>query len=167
MGIVIFYILAAIAIAAGLMVVTRKNAIAAALFLVVVMSALAGLFIQLGSVFIAVLQIIVYAGAVMVLFIFVIMLLNLRSDEFGFDSRVFQRINAAFLGAFLLVILVRIANYYQPYQPSQSIDIEMGNAAAMSKKMFLQYLYPFEITSVLLLAAIVGAVVLARKREEG
>jgi NADH-quinone oxidoreductase subunit J len=166
MGTLIFYILAAIAIAASIMVVTRKNAVGAALFLVVTMSAFAGLFIQLGSMFVAVLQIIVYAGAVMVLFLFVIMLLDLRKDEFGFDSRVFQRIVGAALGVILLVLLVRIAASYLPYHSARPVDIEMGNAATMSKKLFLQYLYPFEITSVLLLAAIIGAVVLAKKREE-
>jgi NADH-quinone oxidoreductase subunit J len=167
MGTAAFYILAAIAIGSGLMVVTRKNAINAALFLVVAMAAIACLYIQLGSLFIATLQIIIYAGAIIVLFIFVIMLLNLKRDEFGFDSRVFQRIVGVTIGLVLLILLIRVAYYYQPYYPARPIDPEMGNAAAMSKKLFLQYLYPFEITSVLLLAAIIGAVVLARKGEEG
>jgi NADH-quinone oxidoreductase subunit J len=166
MGTVIFYILAAIAIASALMVVTRKNAINAALFLVATMGTIACLYIQLGSIFIATLQIIVYAGAIIVLFIFVIMLLNLKRDEFGFDNRVFQRIIGVVIGFILLILLARIAYLYQPFYPAQTIDPEMGNAAAMSKKLFLQYLYPFEIISVLLLAAIVGAVVLAKKREE-
>jgi NADH-quinone oxidoreductase subunit J len=165
MSTAIFYILGAVAIASGWMVVTRKNAINAALFLVVAMASIAGLFMQLGSLFIAALQIIVYAGAIIVLFIFVIMLLNLKRDEFGFDGRIFQRIVGVVLGAVLLIQLIRIAYLYQPFYPAQPIDPEMGNAAMMSKKLFVQYLYPFEITSILLLAAIVGAVVLAKKEE--
>jgi NADH-quinone oxidoreductase subunit J len=165
MSTAIFYILGAVAIASGWMVVTRKNAINAALFLVVAMASIAGLFMQLGSLFIAALQIIVYAGAIIVLFIFVIMLLNLKRDEFGFDSRIFQRIVGVVLGAVLLIQLVRIAYLYQPFYPARPIDPEMGNADMMSKKLFVQYLYPFEITSILLLAAIFGAVVLAKKEE--
>jgi NADH-quinone oxidoreductase subunit J len=161
---IIFYILATLAIAAAVMVITRKNAVAAALYLVVTMCALAGLFIQLGSLFIAALQIIVYAGAIMVLFLFVIMLLNLRRDEYGFDSRLFQRLFAVILGVILIIQLVVVTSHYQPYREAQPIDQAMGNAAALSKKLFMQYLYPFEITSVLLLAAIIGAVVLAGKR---
>jgi len=160
----IFYSLAAISIAGAIMVVTRKNAVAAALYLVVVMCALAGLFAQLGSLFVAALQVIVYAGAVMVLFLFVIMLLNLKRDEFGFDSRIFQRVLAFILGALLIAQLILVVAHFRPFQPGQPIDPAMGNAAAMSKKLFMQYLYPFEIASILLLAAIIGAVVMAGKK---
>jgi NADH-quinone oxidoreductase subunit J len=163
---VIFYILASIAIAAALMVVTRKNAVATALFLVLTMCTLAGLFVQLGSLFVAALQIIVYAGAIMVLFLFVIMLLNLKKDEFGFDGKLFQRLLAVILGGLLVIQLIIATTHFQPYQMAQPVDPAMGNAAALSKKLFIQYLYPFEITSVLLLAAIIGAVVIAGKDKE-
>ncbi len=166
MAMVIFYVLAAVMVFSGIMVVTRKNAIVAALFLVVAMSALAGLFVQLGSLFVAALQIIVYAGAVMVLFLFVIMLLNLKKDEFGFDSRLFQRFFGAMLGALILIQLWWIATGYFPYKGPQPIDPEFGDAALLSKKLFIQFLYPFEIVSVLLLAAIIGAVVMAGKKSE-
>jgi NADH-quinone oxidoreductase subunit J len=163
---VIFYILAAIVIICGLMVVTRKNAINAALFLVVAMGAIAGLFAQLGSLFVAALQVIVYAGAIIVLFLFVIMMLNLKRDEFGFDSHLFQRAFGFVLGLILIIQLVVIGSGYQAQGSAQPVDPAMGNAAAMSKKLFMQYLYPFEIVSVLLLAAIIGAVVLAGKRRD-
>jgi NADH-quinone oxidoreductase subunit J len=163
---VIFYILASIVIICGVMVVTRKNAINAALFLVVAMGAIAGLFAQLGSLFVAALQVIVYAGAIIVLFLFVIMMLNLKRDEFGFDSRLFQRGFGLILGIILIIQLVVVGSRYQAEGSAQPIDPVMGNAAAMSKKLFMQYLYPFEIVSVLLLAALIGAVVLAGKRRD-
>ncbi|MCP4583242.1 MAG: NADH-quinone oxidoreductase subunit J [candidate division Zixibacteria bacterium] len=166
MGQVIFYILAALVIAAALMVVTRKNAVHSAVYLVVAMCAIAGLFVQLGSVFIAALQIIVYAGAIMVLFLFVIMMLNLKKDEFGFDSRIFQRLFAFILGGIFLIQIVLTATKFVPYRAGRPIDMSIGDIKAISEKLFYVYLYPFEIIGVLLLAAIIGAVVIARRKEE-
>ena len=163
MGQVIFYILAAVAIAGALMVVTRKNAVRSAVYLIVTMCAIAGLFVQLGSVFIAALQIIVYAGAIMVLFLFVIMMLNLKRDEFGFDSRIFQRTFAFILSVLFLIQIASIAAKF-PYRAAQPVDTSVGDIASISKKLFYDYLYPFEIVGVLLLAAIIGAVVIARKK---
>ncbi|OQX91219.1 MAG: hypothetical protein B6D58_08670 [candidate division Zixibacteria bacterium 4484_95] len=160
---VIFYILAVIALTSALMVVTRKNAVTSAVYLIVTMCAIAGLFVQLGAVFIAALQIIIYAGAIMVLFLFVIMLLNLRKDEFGFDTRVFQRLFAGLLGIVLLVQLIMVVSRL-PVVAGQPVDTEMGRVAPLATKFFTQYLYPFEIISVLLLAAIIGAVVIAKKK---
>ena len=162
---VIFYILAAIAAASGIMVVTRKNAVHAAIYLVVAMCAIAGLFAQLGSYFIAALQLIVYAGAIMVLFLFVIMMLNLKRDEFGFDSRIFQRLFAFIVGVIFFIQIIIVATRF-PSQSAQPYDGSMGNVAMLSQKLFYVYIYPFEIVGVLLLAAIIGAVVLARKKGE-
>jgi len=166
MGLAIFYVLAALALASALMVVSRKNAVTSAVYLVLTMTAIAGLFVQLGSVFIAALQIIVYAGAIMVLFLFVIMMLNLKSDEFGFDSRVFRRLFAAALGVILLIQLVMTAARF-PSPPGRPADMSVGDIGAISRKLFYDYLYPFEIVGVLLLAAIIGAMVMARRRSEG
>jgi len=166
MGQVIFYILAALAIASALMVVTRKNAVHSAVYLVVAMCAIAGLFVQLGSVFIAALQIIVYTGAIMVLFLFVIMMLNLKKDEFGFDSRVFQRLFAFILAGIFLIQIVLTATKFLPKRDGRPIDMSIGDIKSISEKLFYFYLYPFEIIGVLLLAAIIGAVVIARKQEE-
>ena len=163
MGIVIFYILAAVALASAIMVVTRKNAVTSAIYLVVAMCAIAGLFVQLGSVFIGVLQIIVYAGAIMVLFLFVVMMLNLKFDTFGFDSRIFQRLFAAILGAILLLQLVLAASKF-PSKGARPLDMSIGSIKGIANKLFYDYLYPFEIIGVLLLAAIIGAVVIARKK---
>ena len=162
MGTVIFYILAAIALASAIMVVTRKNAVTSAVYLIVAMCCIAGLFVQLGSIFIGVLQIIVYAGAIIVLFLFVIMMFNLKYDEFGFDSRVFQRIFAAVLGLVLVLQLVLAISKY-PSKPGRPIDMSIGDVESIAHRLFYDYLYAFEITGVLLLAAIIGAVVIARK----
>jgi NADH-quinone oxidoreductase subunit J len=159
---VIFYILAAIAIAGGIMVVTRRNAIHAAIYLVITMCAIAGLFVQLGSYFIAALQIIVYAGAIMVLFLFVIMMLNLKKDVFGFDSRVLQRIFGFNLGVIFLLQLIIVTTKF-PARAGQPVDLAMGNVNTLAKKLFYDYLYPFEIVGVLLLAAVIGAFVIARR----
>lgn len=162
---VIFYILAAIAVASGIMVVTRNNAVHAAIYLVVAMCAIAGLFVQLGSFFIAALQIIVYAGAIMVLFLFVIMMLNLKRDEFGFDSRIFQRLFAFIVGVLFLIQIIIVTTRF-PLQPGMPVNQSMGAIKPLAFKLFYDYLYPFEIVGVLLLAAIIGAVVLARKEGE-
>jgi NADH-quinone oxidoreductase subunit J len=165
MGEVIFYILGAIAIASGIMVVTRRNAVHSAIYLVVAMCAIAGLFVQLGSFFIAALQIIVYAGAIMVLFLFVIMMLNLKKDEFGFDSRIFQRVLGFVLGVVLMIQLIMVATKF-PSGQARPADMSIGNIDSLAKKLFYDYLYPFEIIGVLLLAAVIGAFVLARRKGE-
>ena len=162
---VIFYILAAITLASAVMVVTRKNPVTAIVFLVVAMCSIAGLYVQLGSVFIGILQIIIYAGAIIVLFLFVVMMLNLKQDEFGFDSRVFQRFFAIILGLVLIIQLVVVAIKF-PNKPGQPIDTSIGSIPGVSKKLFYDYLYPFEIIGILLLAAIIGAVVIARRKGE-
>jgi len=95
------------------------------------MCCIAGLFVQLGSIFIGVLQIIVYAGAIIVLFLFVIMMFNLKYDEFGFDSRVFQRIFAAVLGLVLILQLVLAISKY-PSKPGRPIDMSIGDVESIS-----------------------------------
>ena len=175
---IIFGALALIAIFAALMVVTRKSALASAIYLILVMCCIAGLFVTLGALFIAALQVIVYAGAIMVLVIFVIMLLNLRKDEFGFDKNVLQK----YLGfAFALLILVQAAfitgwamKDYLKVPGSQLIDVvepewmtsidKYLSAESVAETLFNKFAYPFEITSVLLLTAIVGALVVSKRR---
>jgi NADH-quinone oxidoreductase subunit J len=140
------------------------------------MCSLAGLFVVLGAVFLAALQIIVYAGAIMVLFLFVIMLLNLRRDEFGPDTHMIQK----YLG-FVLVLVIMIQGVIvvgwamKDYSvtapeisggslPVDSIAADYSGATWVAQTLFNKYAYPFEVTSILLLAAIIGAVVIARKR---
>lgn len=173
-----FFILAIIAVFGAVMVVTRKSPVASAIYLVMTMCSLAGLFVLLGAIFLAAFQVIVYAGAIMVLFLFVIMLLNLRRDEFGHDPRSIQK----YLGlAFAILILVQsviiigwaakdLSKETLPGTAVESQQVQPGSpqdyssAESVAETLFTKFAYPFEVTSVLLLAAILGAVVIARRK---
>lgn len=175
MSLVIFFILAIIAVGAAVMVVTSKSPISSALFLVLVMCSLAGFFVLMNALFLAALQVIVYAGAIMVLFLFVIMLLDLRHDEYGRDSHSMQKYFGFALAAVLLVqgvILIGWAmkdyNLTGPVAqiegaPSDTLQ-DYSSANHVARTLFLKYAYPFEVTSILLLSAIIGAVVIARRK---
>jgi NADH-quinone oxidoreductase subunit J len=181
MSLAIFFFLAVLAIVAAIMVVTTKRPVSSALFLVLVMCSIAGLFALLGAIFLAAMQVIVYAGAIMVLFLFVIMLLNLRRDEFGHDPYRFQKyLGIAFAAIILLqgVFIVNMAiknisstdsNINVQSTPADSIGtpavVDYNSAPVIAETLFTKFAYPFEVTSILLLAAIIGAVVIARKRK--
>lgn len=174
----IFAALALVAMFAALMVVTRKSALSSAIYLILVMCCISGLFVTLGALFIAALQVIVYAGAIMVLVIFVIMLLNLRKDEFGFDKNVLQKYLGFAFAALILIQAVFITGWAMrknlelpesdvseslQFPGAGSID-QYLSAESVAETLFNRYAYPFEITSVLLLTAIVGALVVSKKR---
>lgn len=177
MNFVIFFILGIIAVSAALRVIISKSPVTSALFLILVMCSLAGLFVLLGALFLGALQIIVYAGAIMVLFLFVIMLLNLRRDEFGRDQHIFQRYFGFILAAVILIQGTIIFGWamkdYMATAPEASINgvpadslaADYTGARSVAHTLFTKYAYPFEITSILLLAAIIGAVVIARKKQ--
>jgi len=165
-----FWIFGVIAMGSALLCITRKNPIACALWLVVTLFALAALFVLLDAQFIAVLQVLVYAGAIMVLFLFVIMLLNLgRPGPTDIKGPVGVLAAVVLAGALLLQLRVLSAA-----QLPSSIQLPAGTVAALQQQqcmvaavanpLFNAYLVPFEIASVLLLAAIVGAVVLAKRK---
>lgn len=159
---VIFLILAAIAVAAALNVILRRHPIHSAISLIVVMIALAGLFLLLEAEFIAAIQIIVYAGAIMVLFVFVIMLLNAGVEERTNMSRMAHYAGVP-LAIFLLVELayqVGAATLSMTAQPATP-----GATRGLSMLLFSDFVFPFELTSVLILIAILGALVLAQRRE--
>lgn len=158
-----FGIFAAIAVLCAINVVMQKHPISSALSLVGVMASLAVLYLLLGGEFIAMAQIIVYAGAVMVLFIFVIMLLNA-----GVEVRRGRSWMATIFGVpALLGLLGVFACFLVRWFPNAPIvrfgDFTGGTAASIGYALFTDYLLPFEVTSVLILIAILGAVVLARK----
>ncbi|HEY7335500.1 MAG TPA: NADH-quinone oxidoreductase subunit J [Bryobacteraceae bacterium] len=163
MDTILFLILAVIAVGCGINVIFQKHPISSALSLVGVMGALAAMYLQLGGEFIAAAQIIVYAGAVMVLFVFVIMLLNA-----GKERRTSPRIWARWAGPPLLFLFVGAVAYVLESFLPPSGDVRFGgfdggSAQAIGVRLFTQYLLPFEVTSILILIAIVGAIVLARK----
>lgn len=166
MEILFFGLVAAIAIISSILVITNKNPINSALSLIMTFFCLATLYVMLDAPFMAAIQIIVYAGAIMVLIVFVIMLLNIRSES-G------KRTNhALFLGS-MTGLLLLIQTWYLIGRSTLtgmkgSVDSAMiarvGHTELIGKSLFTDFLLPFEITSVLLLAAIVGAVVLSKKK---
>ena len=163
MDVILFLIFAIIAVVCGVNVVIQTHPISSAISLIGVMGSLAVLYLLLGAEFIAAAQVIVYAGAIMVLFIFVIMLLNAGGEP---KSSSFRLVN--WLGAPLAIVLLGLLAYFvQQMWPSSSTvhfgGFKGGTALEVGRSLFTQYLLPFEVTSVLILIAILGAIVLARK----
>src|SRR3989475_8043066 len=167
---IIFWAFAGLALVSALCCITRRNAVASALWLVVTLFSLAALFVLLDAQFIAVLQVLVYAGAIMVLFLFVIMLLNLgRQGPTDVKGPLGLGI-AALLGGVLLFQLWILRHAAPPaalQRPPGSmprLQQEQGLARAVARPLFDPYRIPLDITSLLLLAALVGAVVLAKRK---
>ena len=161
MDTILFIIFAVIAIVCGLSLVLQKHPISSALSLIGVMGSLAVLYWLLGAEFLAAAQLIVYAGAVMVLF--VIMLLNAGSEKPSRKSWFAQIAGLPLLLAFITVMAFLITVYLPPTRAVQFGNFVEGTAQHIGRALFTEYLLPFEVTSVLILIAIVGAVVLARK----
>jgi NADH-quinone oxidoreductase subunit J len=169
---VFFYLFGLIAIGSSIAFVTRKSPVAAVLWLVNTMFCLAALYVMLEAHFIGVIQVLVYAGAIMVVFLFVVMLLNLGHPSEIADMRgKWGRLIAAFLGLALLAQVMALAGKRlpEPFTPGGGYNpddmLYQGAIGAVAKPMFTEYLLAFELTSVLLLVAIVGAVVLGRRRQ--
>ena len=160
----IFFLFAGIAVFCGISLVTQTHPIASALSLIGVMGSLAILYLQLGGEFIAAAQVIVYAGAIMVLFIFVIMLLNAGTEGSSIGTSRFARyLGIVLLAAFLGLISFIIQAMLPKTEGVVFGAFQGGTAEAIGRKLFTSYLLPFEVTSVLILIALLGAVVLARK----
>lgn len=162
MQLLIFYILGFGALVSALLLVTNKRPVAAAMSLILTMLFLAGIYVLLDAHLIAALQIIVYAGAIMVLFLFVIMLLNVeeKSGRLSHRKIALQFVGILVVGAVLIAVtgLIKIG-------PAQLAD-SFGTTKAVGQMLFTDFLLPFEIASILLLAAIVGAVILAKRKIE-
>ena len=167
---IIFWAFAGLAIVSALSCITRRSPVASALWLVVTLFSLAALFVLLDAQFIAVLQVLVYAGAIMVLFLFVIMLLNLGrqvTTDLKGPTGAGIAVGLAGLLLFQLLILRHAAPSEVITLPAGSVARlaqEQGLVASIARPLFDTYLLPFEVTSILLLAALVGAVVLAMRK---
>src|SRR5690242_15585479 len=160
---ILFSVFAAIAVAGALNLLIQKHPISSALSLIVVMGSLAVEYLLLGAEFVAAIQVIVYAGAIMVLFIFVIMLLNA-----GVEERTAHASRVAYLFGLPGVVLVGVLMAWvlitrDPASEKVAVGQLYGSGAAIGRLLFKPFLLPFEITSVLVLIAIMGAVVLARR----
>lgn len=163
MDVILFLVFAIIAVVCAINIVVQKHPISSAISLVGVMGSLAVLYLLLGAEFIAAAQVIVYAGAVMVLFVFVIMLLNAGAEEKKGRSLMAQN-----LGVPLLIVFLGIMTWLVQRMYPESVGVKFGGfrggtAYDVGRALFTKYLLPFEVTSVLVLIAIVGAIVLARK----
>jgi NADH-quinone oxidoreductase subunit J len=163
MDVILFLVFAIIAVVCAINVVVQTHPISSAISLVGVMGSLAVLYLLLGAEFIAAAQVIVYAGAIMVLFIFVIMLLNS-----GAETKKGQSVMALFLGVPLLAALLIVMCWYlQRWFPVGTTvhfgGFQKGSPHDIGIALFTTYLLPFEVTSILILIAILGAIVLARK----
>jgi NADH-quinone oxidoreductase subunit J len=166
-----FYGFAGLAIACSMMVILKKNPVASAFSLVMVFFAFAGIYALLDAHLIAAIQIFVYAGAIMVLFVFVIMLLN--SDIPSFDlarSHIVMKITAGvltivFFGIFVWAFKESQFNVAPSDFTPERIEAAGGNTQVLSELMFSEYILPFELTSVLLLSAIIGAVAIAKRKQ--
>jgi NADH-quinone oxidoreductase subunit J len=162
MSLVAFVLIALIALVSAVGLVVKKNAIHGALFLVVNLGSIAALYFTLGAEFLAAAQVIVYAGAIMVLFVFAIMVLIPGKEETGPDPRRALRLWALPAGGLLflqvtgLLLLARTA-------PAPTRPPVAGGVEAIGRLLFTDYLFPFEVTSLLLLAAVVGVMALTRR----
>jgi NADH-quinone oxidoreductase subunit J len=162
-----FYLFAAIAVVASLLVIAQRNPIYSVLLLIASFGALSGLYVLLEAPFVAVIQIIVYAGAIMVLFLFVVMLLNAPQEETEYDEKTspLRRPGPRRFGAFLAAALT-VELVWALTARGESGDFAGGSVSsvnAIGQLLFTEYAFPFEVTSVLILVAMVGAVVLARR----
>ena len=166
---VLFYVFAVAAVATALMVISSRNAVYSALYLIGTLFSLACIFLLLHAEFLAAVQVLVYAGAIMVLFLYVIMLLNVGSEKRSPIKLKGQKVAGLVFSLGLLVflfVLTRGIPHPEPIGPfSPERMAEIGNVKLMGRFLFTDYLLPFEITSILLFVAIIGAVVLARRTE--
>jgi NADH-quinone oxidoreductase subunit J len=169
---IIFGISAVVAVFGAVMMISQRNPVASVLYLILSFVAQAVLYIQLSAMFVAVMLVIVYAGAILVLFLFVIMLLNLRgTEDLGKHSApisLFAKGAVSFLLLVELLFVIRGLYIEAPRAGVMTMQPEtFGTVKSVALLLFTKYLYPFELTGVLLLAAVVGAVVTARHEHPG
>ena len=171
MDALLFWILAAVTVASAVLVIGQRNPMRSVLLLIVMFMALAGLYVTLGSPFAAVVQIIIYAGAIMVLFLFVVMLLNVPTEEtpIGRQARLLggvgpRRFGALLSAALALELFWALGKLGAIAMPAG--DVPETTVKAIGLRLFRDYAFAFEATSVLILVAMVGAVVLARKEPQ-
>ena len=172
MEMLLFWPLAVIALGASISMITQRNPVYSALFLILTLLCLAGLFLLLRAHFLAVIQIIVYAGAIMVLFLFVIMLLDIRRAEVTLSRVRLQKTLGSILVALALLLIVKTtwvlgsgAVGEMAMVKDASAIPDFGTAPALGRALFSSYVLPLELAAVLLFVALIGAIVLSKHRE--
>ena len=159
---ILFGVLSFIAILSGILVIFSRNPVYSVLFLIITFFAIAGHYILLNAQFLAVVHIIVYAGAIMVLFLFVIMMLNLNRETEPHKPE-WVKVAAVIAGGILMITLVASLKGAEALKLAQPTRTDIGLVKNLGKVLFTDFLVPFEISSVLFLAAMVGAVMLGKK----
>lgn len=164
----LFYAFAALSIISALLIITHRHPVYSALFLILTFFALAVLYVLLNAQFIAAVHVVVYAGAIMVLFLFVIMLLNLRRETLAVQPNwVWKGVGGALAVLLLIEVgyvlnVARLPGGIGPYSPE--VLAQKGNTELIGELLFTRYVFPFEVASVVLLVAIVGAIVLSKRK---
>ncbi|MBS1552827.1 MAG: NADH-quinone oxidoreductase subunit J [Bacteroidetes bacterium] len=165
---VLFFFLAVLSVGSAIMMITRRSPISSAIFLILNFFTVSGLYLLLKAQFIAIIQVLVYMGAIMVLFLFVIMLLNLHDEGKLKETYSYRKLTAVLLCIFLFCLLSFTVyfGFEGKFKVMSEKALTMGTAESLGMELFSNYSFPFELASFLLLAAIVGAVVLAKKKFE-
>ena len=159
---ILFYIFAALAVLGGLLMVSLRNPLSGAFSLILSLVSLAGLFAMLNAEFVFILQVLVYAGAIMVLIIFTIMLLNLNKEELEEPPVAWMRlIFTALVCAVAAFMAIRVFGHVEAAKIEMTADF--GSIEGVGRLMLSDFLYPFEVISLVLLVAVVGVVLLAKK----
>lgn len=161
---ILFWVLTVMALSCALGVILSRNPVNSVLFLILTFFSISGHYILMNAQFLAVVNIIVYAGAIMVLFLFVIMLMNLNADTEPQKNRLVQLAGVISGGVLFLVILAALKTASGDSLQQTSTDIGLINK--LGKTLFTQFVLPFEISSVLFLSAMIGAIVIGKKEEE-
>lgn len=159
---ILFYFLSFLAIGSAIMMVLSKNPIHSILWLIVIFFAISGHYVLMNAQFLAIVNIIVYAGAIMVLFLFVVMLMNLNAESEPIKNHRLQLIGVISGGILLLVLLSAVMKTHTTLRVEMKVG-EEGLIENLGKTLFTYYVVPFELSSVLFLSAMVGAVVISKK----
>jgi NADH-quinone oxidoreductase subunit J len=160
---ILFWLLSVVALFSALMVITNKNPVYSVLWLIVTFFSISGHYILLNAQFLAIVNIIVYAGAIMVLFLFVIMLMNLNKETEPQKNRWLKLAGAVAGGCLLLVLVAALKDTDLKQQQALVNEGSIGLIKNLGKELFTTYVVPFEISSVLFLSAMIGAVVIGKK----
>jgi NADH-quinone oxidoreductase subunit J len=160
---ILFWFLSVVALFSALMVITSKNPVHSVLWLIATFFAISGHYILLNAQFLAIVNIIVYAGAIMVLFLFVIMLMNLNKETEPQKNRWLRIAGAIAGGSLLLVLVAALKDTDIKQQEALVNEGSIGLIKSLGKELFTTYVVPFEISSILFLSAMVGAVVIGKK----
>ena len=157
-----FWFLSALAVFSSLMVITRKNPVYSVLFLIITFFAISGHYILMNAQFLAIVNIIVYAGAIMVLFLFVLMLMNINKESEQQKNK-YLLWSSGIAGGMLMIVLIAALDTPDPAIITKPGTGEIGLIKNLGTKLFTDYVVPFEISSILFLSAMVGAVVIGKK----